>query len=167
MLTKRGPLIVILRSLRSPKGTKAVLEANRNTNMDKIFLAGAYISVAGPGIVHSAVNSVCEVPFLCIRSIMSLRGGLGRGKVHDFTTRLGNRGSCSRRSCGNNATFFVKGRKGNLASRTTRTTSYLVHVPVYKGMRSLGTTVTSKVLVCRTTEREERWREENFVAPLT
>lgn len=155
VLNKGGPLIVVLRSLRSPKGTKAVLHAKRNTKMDKILLAGAYISVAGPGIVQSAVNSICEVPFLCIRDIMSLTRRLGSEGVHAFTTRLRNGGSCSRRSCAKKATFLVNGRKGKLASRTTSDTSYLVQVPVYKGMRSLGTTVTSKVLVCRTTHREQ------------
>lgn len=149
------PRLIILSGLRSPKGLKAVFEATRTTNMAKVLLDGSYISICGPGIVHSAVKTMFHVPFLCIRSLPRGVGRLRGGDVGACTTRLHKRGTCSRRSCAANYTFLVKGRKGKLHSRITSYTSYLVHVPVRNRTRSLGTTITTTILVFRTKEREE------------
>lgn len=152
---KEGPLLVILSGLRSPKGLKAVLHTKRTTNMANIVVDRSYISVCGPGIVHSAVKSICQVPFICMRRLPRALRVLTRTKVRSCTTRLGKGGDCSRRSCAEKATFLVKGRNGKLQSRMTSTTRYCVGVPVYKRMRSLGTTITSSILVFRTTERHQ------------
>lgn len=155
-----GARLLILRDVRSPKGLNAVVHANRNTNMDNVVVGHAAISVFGPGAIHSAVNSLCHIPFCVASSLPRAVRCTGSGKISLCTTRLGKGYSCSEPSCAKTYNFVVKGRNGKLSSRVTSVTSACVHVPVRKTIRSLGTTVSTALLVCRYGHREEllkRW----------
>ncbi len=138
---------MVLGGLRSPNGIKAVLHYTSTYKVSKMFLYKNY-SLCGPGLVHSAVNSLFELPISARCRCCRLLRGLTSGNILACTSIVsGSTDDLHSFGFSNDYTMIVNGRNGNLSRRRTTTYSNQVAVGVGNGVSSLGTTATTSVVV--------------------
>ncbi len=137
-----------LRSVRSPKGVKSIVHATRTVNLSNLLLSSNYYSICGPGILHTDVNKMFHLPLLHIKSVASTMATLGSGKLHAFTYIISTSTVPLRRTnLNHNNITIVNGRKDNLQPRAITTYAGQIAVPVTNHTRSLGTSVTTNVIL--------------------